>query len=140
MGLGPELGFSGDSPGGRCFSTSSAALSWYTFGSFCRICVICGVCVLNIDTNVWCADRRMSGDLGSLVQVMIFAKAISLSLLIGMSGDSTKVTRDRMYARVASFTLLLGVCVWSHRNFITTRSCSSYLKDSLTTSKVLLIF
>merc|ERR1719336_2355194 len=37
---------------------------------------------------VWAA-RRMSADLGSAVQVMILARAISLSLLMGTSALST---------------------------------------------------
>merc|ERR1719210_782355 len=58
-----------------------------------------------------CAARRMSADLGSAVQVMILARAISLSLLMGTSALSTSVTRDFKYCSVANLTLLFGVWV-----------------------------
>merc|ERR1719219_1538674 len=93
IGLGPT-GLMGLSPGPGCFSSSSAQLSWYIWGSPATSWVIWGVCVWNMLTRAEWEPRLISRDFGSEVQMMILASAISESLLMGMSALSTRVTRD----------------------------------------------
>ena len=56
--------------------------------------VSCGVWVLNMLTKAAWAALLISTDLGSAVQVMILAKAISLSLFMGMLALSTRMTNQ----------------------------------------------